>query len=282
MPGIGKTTSILCLARQMLGTTSYKEAVLELNASDERGIDVVRNRIKTFAQKKVTLPAGRHKLVILDEADSMTGGAQQALRRTMEIYSGTTRFAFACNQSNKIIEPLQSRCAILRYSRLTDGEIVTRLVQICKAEDVKYSEEGLAALVFSAEGDMRQAINNLQSTWTGSGFVGGDSVFKVVDSPHPIKVQALLKAALETRIDASLDILRELWDLGYSSHDIIGTMFKVSKNMPGITETMRLEFVREIGFCHMRVLEGLQSFVQLSGCVAKLCRLGMKPELFKQ
>lgn len=281
MPGIGKTSSILCLARQLLGPAAYKEAVLELNASDERGIDVVRNRIKGFAQKKVTLPPGRHKLVILDEADSMTSGAQQALRRTMEIYSGTTRFAFACNQSNKIIEPLQSRCAILRYARLTDGQVVQRLLQICEAEGVEYSDDGLAALVFSAEGDMRQAINNLQSTWTGSGFVSGDNVFKVVDSPHPVKVQALLKAAAEARVDAALDALRELWALGYSSHDIISTMFKVTKTMPGLTEPMRLEFVREIGFTHMRILEGVQTLLQLSGCVAKLCRLNMKPQLFK-
>jgi len=281
MPGIGKTTSILCLARQMLGPAVYKEAVLELNASDERGIDVVRNRIKTFAQKKVTLPAGRHKLVILDEADSMTSGAQQALRRTMEIYSGTTRFAFACNQAGKIIEPLQSRCAILRYARLTDGEVVRRLTQICAAEEVQYSDDGIAALVFSAEGDMRQAINNLQSTWTGSGFVSGDSVFKVVDSPHPIKVQAMLKNCAEGKVDASLDILRELWDLGYSSHDIISTMFRVTKSMPGLTEYGRLEFVREIGFTHMRILEGVQTLLQLSGCVARLNKIHMKPELFK-
>lgn len=107
-PGIGKTTSILCLAHALLGP-SYKEGVLELNASDERGIDVVRTKIKSFAQKKVSLPQGRHKIIILDEADSMTAGAQQALRRTMEIYSGTTRFALACNQSSKIIEPIQSR-----------------------------------------------------------------------------------------------------------------------------------------------------------------------------
>src|SRR6185436_2064894 len=129
MPGIGKTTSVLCLARQLLGD-AYKEAVLELNASDERGIDVVRNRIKGFAQKKVTLPPGRHKLVILDEADSMTPGAQQALRRTMEIYSNTTRFAFACNQSNKIIEPIQSRCAIIRFTRLTDSQVLTRILEV--------------------------------------------------------------------------------------------------------------------------------------------------------
>ena len=175
------------------------------------GIDVVRNRIKGFAQKKVTLPPGRHKLVILDEADSMTSGAQQALRRTMEIYSNTTRFAFACNQSNKIIEPLQSRCAILRYSRLTDEQIGKRLIQITQAEKVEFSEDGLAALIFSAEGDMRQAINNLQSTYAGFGFVNGDNVFRVVDSPHPVKVQAMIKACWEGKIDQALDILKGLW-----------------------------------------------------------------------
>ncbi|KAK3403184.1 DNA replication factor C-like protein [Sordaria brevicollis] len=279
MPGIGKTTSVLCLARQLLGD-AYKEAVLELNASDERGIEVVRQRIKGFAQKKVTLPPGRHKIVILDEADSMTSGAQQALRRTMEIYSNTTRFAFACNQSNKIIEPLQSRCAILRYAKLTDAQVVKRLLQIIEAEKVEYSDDGLAALVFSAEGDMRQAINNLQSTHAGFGFVSGDNVFKVVDSPHPIKVQAMLKACYEGNIDAALDGLRELWDLGYSSHDIISTMFKVTKTIPTLSEHAKLEFIKEIGFTHMKILEGVQTLLQLSGCVARLCRLNMDPKKF--
>ncbi|KAI7157848.1 P-loop containing nucleoside triphosphate hydrolase protein [Hortaea werneckii] len=258
MPGIGKTTSVLCLARQLLGD-AYKEAVLELNASDERGIDVI---------------------VILDEADSMTSGAQQALRRTMEIYSGTTRFAFACNQSNKIIEPLQSRCAILRYSRLTDGQLVKRIYQICKAENVEYSDDGIAALVFSAEGDMRQAINNLQSTFAGFGFVSGDNVFRVVDSPHPVKVQAMIKSCQEQKVDEALDGLKELWTLGYSSHDIISTMFKVTKTLPSLSEHSKLEFVREIGFTHMRILEGVQTYLQLAGCIAKLCRINMKPQLF--
>ncbi|KAI9660294.1 MAG: replication factor C subunit 4 [Trizodia sp. TS-e1964] len=279
MPGIGKTTSVLCLARQLLGD-AYKEAVLELNASDERGIDVVRNRIKGFAQKKVTLPQGRQKIVILDEADSMTAGAQQALRRTMEIYSSTTRFAFACNMSNKIIEPLQSRCAILRYARLTDGQVVKRLMQICEAEKVEHSEDGIAALVFSAEGDMRQAINNLQSTYAGFGFVSGDNVFKVVDSPHPIKVQAMIKACWEGKIDAALETLQELWDLGYSSHDIISTMFRVTKTINILSEHSKLEFIKEIGFTHMRILEGVQTLLQLSGCIARLCKINMPPKLF--
>ncbi|KAJ4340299.1 replication factor C subunit 4 [Didymella glomerata] len=279
MPGIGKTTSILCLARQLLGD-AYKEAVLELNASDERGIDVVRNRIKGFAQKKVTLPPGRQKLVILDEADSMTSGAQQALRRTMEIYSATTRFAFACNQSNKIIEPLQSRCAILRYARLTDAQVVRRIMQVCEAENVQYSDDGIAALVFSAEGDMRQAINNLQSTSAGFGFVNGDNVFKVVDSPHPIKVQAMIKACHEQRINDAMTTLKELWDLGYSCHDIISTMFRVTKTVDTLSEHAKLEFIKEIGFTHMRILEGVQTLLQLSGCIAKLCKINMQPQLF--
>eukprot|EP00820_Chromera_velia_P008821 Cvel_4377.t1-p1 / transcript=Cvel_4377.t1 / gene=Cvel_4377 / organism=Chromera_velia_CCMP2878 / gene_product=Replication factor C subunit 2, putative / transcript_product=Replication factor C subunit 2, putative / location=Cvel_scaffold189:115381-117420(+) / protein_length=176 / sequence_SO=supercontig / SO=protein_coding / is_pseudo=false len=132
-PGTGKTTSILCLATELLG--SYrKNAVLELNASDDRGIDVVRNKIKMFAQQKVSLPPGRHKIVILDEADSMTEAAQQAMRRTMEIYSSTTRFALACNQSTKIIDPIQSRCAILRFTRLTDQQVTQRLLTVCAAE----------------------------------------------------------------------------------------------------------------------------------------------------
>lgn len=129
----------------------------------------------------------------------------------MEIYSATTRFAFACNQSNKIIEPLQSRCAILRYARLTDAQLVKRLEHICNAEKVQRTEDGLAALVFSAEGDMRQAVNNLQSTWAGFGLVSGDNVFRVVDSPHPVKVQAMLHACWEGRVDDALDVLNELW-----------------------------------------------------------------------
>ena len=210
----------------------------------------------------------------------MTSGAQQALRRTMEIHSSTTRFAFACNQSQKIIEPLQSRCAILRYARLTDAQIVQRLLQICEKEGVQYTDDGLAALVFSAEGDMRQAVNNLQSTWAGFGLVSGDNVFRVVDSPHPVKVQAMIKACWESKPEAALDILNELWNLGYSSHDIISTMFRVTKTVPGLSEHARLEFIREIGFTHMRILEGVQTLLQLGGCVAKLCKINMKPELF--
>ncbi|CUS21676.1 LAQU0S03e08130g1_1 [Lachancea quebecensis] len=269
LPGIGKTTSVSCLAHELLGN-SYSQAVLELNASDDRGIDVVRNQIKQFAQKKCSLPPGRHKIVILDEADSMTAGAQQALRRTMEIYSNTTRFAFACNQSNKIIEPLQSRCAILRYSKLQDDQVLRRLLEVIEAENVQYTNDGLEAIIFTAEGDMRQALNNLQSTVAGYGLVNGENVFKIVDSPHPLIVKRML---LAPSLDESLALFKELWNKGYSAVDIVTTCFRVTKNLDEIKEAVRLEMIREIGFAHMRILEGVGTYLQLAGMLAKISKV---------
>ncbi|KAF9643457.1 P-loop containing nucleoside triphosphate hydrolase protein [Thelephora ganbajun] len=280
MPGIGKTTSIHCLAHQLLGD-AYKEGVLELNASDERGIDVVRNKIKAFAQKKVTLPPGRHKIIILDEADSMTAGAQQALRRTMEVYSNTTRFCLACNMANKVIEPIQSRCAILRYAKLRDTEILKRLLEICELEKVKYNDDGLTALIFTSEGDMRQAINNLQSTWSGFGFISSENVFKVCDQPHPVIIRSILEACQKSDIDAAMEKTQELWDQGYSAVDIVVTIFRVVKASDKMPEYTKLEFIKEIGWTHMRILEGVGTLVQLGGLMARLCKVGMKPDLFQ-
>eukprot|EP01071_Lankesteria_metandrocarpae_P005127 Lankesteria_metandrocarpae@DN3873_c0_g1_i3.p1 len=135
-PGTGKTSSVTCLARALLGAR-FNDGVIELNASDDRGIETVRDTIKTFAKKAIDLPNGRHKIVILDECDSMTEAAQQALRRLMELHSDTTRFALACNQSTKVIEPIQSRCAILRFSRVRDDAVLMRIKYICEAEDVR-------------------------------------------------------------------------------------------------------------------------------------------------
>ncbi|EFN58376.1 hypothetical protein CHLNCDRAFT_59565 [Chlorella variabilis] len=274
-PGTGKTTSILCLAHELLGP-NFREAVLELNASDDRGIDVVRNKIKMFAQQKVTLPLGRHKIVILDEADSMTSGAQQALRRTMEIYSSTTRFALACNQSSKIIEPIQSRCAIVRYSKLSDKELLQRLLHVCQEEGVAHTPDGLEAVVFTADGDMRQALNNVQATANGFGLVSQDHVFRVCDQPHPVLVSSVVRHCLDARIDDAYEGLRALCDMGYSASDIITILFRVVRNFTGMNEYLKLEYIKQIGFCHMRVGDGVNSRLQLSGLLAELCKLTMR------
>lgn len=272
---MGKTTSINCLAYELLGgnVQLLREAVLELNASDERGIDVIRNRIKSFATKKVILPPGRHKIVILDEADSMTPGAQQALRRIMELHAGSTRFALACNNSSKIIEPIQSRCAILRYGRLTNEQILQRLIEVAQAEGVKYSPEGMEALLFTADGDMRQGINNLQSTYAGFGFVNDLNVYKVCDTPHPSMVEAIVMACVKSELDNAQAGLEELLALGYASVDIINTFFRVIKVIPSerLPESLQLDLIREVGLVHMRILEGVTSRLQLAGLLASMC-----------
>ena len=269
-PGTGKTTSVMCLARALLGD-KYKEGVLELNASDDRGIDVVRNKIKLFAQQKVSLPPGRHKIIILDEADSMTAAAQQALRRTMELYSKTTRFAFACNLSSKIIEPIQSRCAIVRFQKLSDKELLDRLVTVATAENLAYTNDGLEAVIFTADGDMRQALNSLQATANGFGLVNQDNVFKVCDQPHPMLVSSIIGKCLEGKLDEAYDGMSALFAMGYSASDVISTLFRVVKNHGGMNEFVKLEFIKCIGSTHARITDGVDSRLQLSGLLAQLC-----------
>ncbi|KAL3314367.1 Subunit of heteropentameric Replication factor C (RF-C) [Cichlidogyrus casuarinus] len=270
-PGCGKTTSVICLARTLLGD-KFKDAVLELNASNDRGIDVVRNKIKMFAQNKVTLPSSRQKFVVLDEADSMTDGAQQALRRTMEIYSKTTRFVLACNDSSKIIEPIQSRCAVLRYSRLSSTELMARLLEVVKAEGYDYTDEGLEAIVFTADGDMRQALNNLQSTCEGFDMVTSENVFKVCDEPHPILIKQMVDHCLEGKFQEASKILKHIWSLGYSAEDIMIIIFRVIKNHP-MDEYLKLNFLKITGITHMKVAEGLGTYLQLLAILAKFCNV---------
>jgi replication factor C subunit 2/4 len=200
----------------------------------------------------------------------MTTAAQQALRRTMEIYSSTTRFALACNLSSKLIEAIQSRCAILRYTRLTDQQVCQRLNEIAVAEKLECMDEGIEALIFTAEGDMRNAINSMQATSAGFGAVNSENVFKVCDQPHPLTVKEMMISCKEGNIDNARKHLVTLWDAGYAAIDIVQTMFKVTKNLD-LSEALKLTFLREIGFVHMRMTEGLTTQLQLAGLLGLLC-----------
>lgn len=271
-PGCGKTTSIMALARQTLGS-QLKNAVLELNASDDRGIDTVRTKIKMFAQTKVTLPPGRHKIVLLDEADSMTSAAQQAMRRTMELHSNTTRFALACNLSSKIIEPIQSRCAVVRFKKLSDEQIATRVKYVLDTEKVDYDQSGIDAAVFTADGDMRVALNNVQSTFNGFGVVNMKNLNKVCDQPHPKVAAEFLTLCLQKDIDNSFAKIMSLVDQGYAIVDIVQTVFRVARTMKVDKEIQKLNILREVGLTHMRIAEGVESPVQLAALASRLCRV---------
>ncbi|KPI88007.1 putative replication factor C subunit 4 [Leptomonas seymouri] len=305
-PGTGKTTSMLCLARDLLlqnndsassaatqdkagGKDILKDAVLELNASDDRGLDVVREKIKLFAQTKKTLPkkffstgegaqateqaVHLHKIVLLDEADSMTPAAQQALRRTMELHSGTTRFAFACNNSSKIIEPIQSRCAVVRFKKLSDADILKRLVHVIQQENVSYTDDGLEALLYLAEGDLRQAMNSLQATHTGYGLVNADNVFKVCDQPHPVLVENIITACVTKRsIEEAHREMNRLLNRGYAPADVIATFFKVVQTNTRLfrTELQQLEVLKVVGETTMRIAEGVGTPLQLAAMLARM------------
>ncbi|KAI3380087.1 hypothetical protein SNEBB_001505 [Seison nebaliae] len=280
-PGVGKTTSIHCLARELL-KEYYPQAVLELNASNERGIDVVRNRIKSFATRLMKLPETCHKIIILDEADSMTEAAQQALRRIMEMNSSTTRFALAANTSSKIIEAIQSRCVFIRFRRLEEMEMINRLKEIMKAENVSCSVEGLNAIIQSSEGDMRQAINNLQSTYFGFGVVTATNVYKVCDEAHPILLKRILRQS-STNIHQALLETEELLKDGYSPSDILIQLSKIIYRMDDsrfmedkengpqkYDELIHLKYIEQLAEVQVANAQGHITPLQLR---AFLCRL---------
>src|SRR5438093_4582628 len=188
--GTGKTTSAIALARDLFGD-EWRSNLFELNASDERGLDVVRVKIKDIARTKSIGEAG-FKIIFLDEADNLTSDAQAALRRTMETYTRTARFILSCNYSSRIIEPIQSRTAVFRFRPLKPEAIRTYREMIAKGENIKITKEGMDALVYIAQGDMRKAVNALQVGAAVSPTIDEDALYKAASVARPELVKALL------------------------------------------------------------------------------------------
>jgi replication factor C subunit 3/5 len=207
-PGTGKTSTILALARQLYGQ-SYKNMTLELNASDERGIDVVRSQISDFASTKRIFSSG-FKLIVLDECDAMTKDAQFALRRVIEKYTRNTRFCLICNYVSKIIPALQSRCTRFRFAPLPRECVLDRLREVATAEGLDVSEEGLTAVQVLSGGDMRRCLNILQSTSMASPRVDADAVYSCTGQPRPSDVEAVAHTLLNSPFSVALHALRLL------------------------------------------------------------------------
>ena len=274
-PGTGKTTSAHCLAHDLYGK-NYLQYMLELNASDERGIDVIRSKVKEFARTRV---AGEipFKIVLLDEADNMTADAQQALRRLMELFTANTRFILIANYPSKIIEPIQSRCAVFRFSPLKKEDVVARLKWIADQEGVEYDEEALVTIYEISEGDMRRAINVLQAA-SAIGKVTVEAVYKVVGLAHPREVREMLKLALAGNFTEAREKLRTLMiNYGLSGLDIIKQIhreiFSGEIKLPEEYKILVADYAGEIQF---RLVQGSDDEIQLNAFLARLSFIGKK------
>ena len=267
-PGTGKTTSIMALAHELLGE-NFKKATIELNASDDRGISVVRDKIKSFAIQKIPLPPGRHKIIILDEADNMTSAAQGSMRVIISDYSSTTRFVLACNDSSKIIEPIQSRCSLLRFSKLKNEEIKSRLIKIIEIEKIEYDEEGLDALIDTCNGDMRYALNNLQSTFVGYKKITKENVYKIVDIPKPEIIKNCIDFCSQGQFENALQIIDDLLNDGYNFLEILQVINKQIQEK-NLNDKIKFDILKNISVFKMRCLDGINGKIQVYSFMSKL------------
>jgi replication factor C small subunit len=267
-PGTGKTTAALCLAQDLFGER-YMDVFMELNASDARGIDVIRTTVKEFA-RIATISGAPFKILVLDEADNMTADAQHALRRTMERYTETCRFILCCNYSGKIIEPIQSRCAVFRFTPLSEDDVKEYLRQIAKKENVKFTEDGIKAVIEVAEGDMRKAINTLQAAASVKKAVNEDSVYLVVGRAKPEDVKEMLELAFNGDFLKAREKLRlMLVEYGLSGTDIVKQIHSEIFRMT-MPEKNKVALADAIGEADYRLVEGADEEVQLSALLARL------------
>ncbi|KAL4664691.1 hypothetical protein H8959_014265 [Pygathrix nigripes] len=269
-PGTGKTSTILAAARELFGPELFRLRVLELNASDERGIQVVREKVKNFAQLTVSgsrsdgKPCPPFKIVILDEADSMTSAAQAALRRTMEKESKTTRFCLICNYVSRIIEPLTSRCSKFRFKPLSDKIQQQRLLDIAEKEHVKISDEGIAYLVKVSEGDLRKAITFLQSA---TRLTGGKEITErvITDIAGVIpadKIDGVFAACQSGSFDKLEAVVKDLIDEGHAATQLISQLHDVvvENNLSDKQKSIITEKLAEVDKC---LADGADEHLQL-------------------
>ena len=267
-PGTGKTTAALCLAHDLFGRR-FQDVFMELNASDERGIDVIRTTVKEFA-RMASLSAVPFKILVLDEADNMTGDAQHALRRTMEKYTDTCRFVLCCNYSGRIIEPIQSRCALFRFTPLPEEKILDYLGDIAKKEGLKISPDGLKSIVEVSEGDLRKGINTLQAASSLSRSISEEAVYQVVGRAKPTDVHEMLNHALKGDFIKAREELRHLLvKYGLSGSEIVRQIHSEIFRL-AIPEKKRIDLVEAVGEIDFRLVQGGDEEVQLSALLAKL------------
>ncbi len=270
--GTGKTTCALAMARDLY-KGDWQGNFIELNASDERGIDVVRGKIKEFAR---TAPIGGadFKIIFMDEADALTSDAQAALRRTMEKYSKICRFILSCNYSSKIIDPIQSRCAVFRFKPLSIEDVSVYLGKIIETEKVEIDDDALEGLIHVARGDMRRAVNSLQVAASMGEKITLDTIYQTTGMANPERVKGMLETALAGNFVRSRDMLDDIMiEFGLSGQDVIrqihSTFFELS-----ITDSEKVRLMDKTGEIEFRIIEGSNERIQLEALLAYLVMIG--------
>jgi replication factor C small subunit len=264
--GTGKTTCAIAVARELFGE-NWQGSFQELNASDERGIQTVRTKIKEFAR---TAPLGDapFKIIFLDESDSLTADAQAALRRTMERYSSTCRFILSCNYSSRIIEPIQSRTSVFRFRPLTRDEVAKFSQMVAEKEGLELKEDGLEALVYLAQGDMRRAINTLQVAATVSEIIDADAIYKSSSSASPEIVVEMITKAIEGDFEGSRKVLDSLLlEYGLSGEDVIRSMHREIFKL-NLDNGFKVDLIDRMGEAEFRLVEGGDERIQIEALLA--------------
>lgn len=271
--GTGKTTSGLAMVRELYKRKmAINRTYLELNASDARGIDVIRTYIKDFAKARPPSDIP-FKILILDEADNMTSPAQQALRRTMEKYTKNCRMILICNYSNKIIPPIQSRCVVFRFSSLNRDDIAKRIKFVAKEEDIELTPGGINALIDVSRGDCRRAINYLQSCATISKEINQETVFRVAGEVPNEKIKEILNIALEGQLQLSIKLLTDLINgYGLSGQNIIKNIHREIYEL-SVPENLKISLSKILAEFEYRLSQGGTEEIQLQALLARIVML---------
>ena len=272
-PGTGKTTCAVALAKEMYGD-NWRENFAELNASDERGINVVRGRIKDFARTASVARDVGFKIIFLDEADSLTNDAQAALRRTMEKYAGTCRFVLSCNYSSKIMDPIQSRCAVFRFRPYGKEDVKKLVARVAQAENVQVEPEGLEALMYVAQGDMRRVVNTMQVASAGGRPITAESVYTTTATARPEDVKEMLEIALSGNFVKAREKLDELLlNYGLSGEDIVRQIHRTVFDLT-VPDKVKIDMVERVGETDFRLVEGANERIQIEALLARVALTG--------
>jgi replication factor C small subunit len=267
--GVGKTATAVSIAKELYGD-DWQENFLELNASDQRGIDVVRDRIKSFARS--SFGGYSYRVIFLDEADALTSDAQSALRRTMEQFSNNTRFILSCNYSSQIIDPIQSRCQVFRFTPLSDDAVESQIREIADAEGIETTDDGVEALVYVAGGDMRKAINALQAAAVMGESVDEEAVFSITSTARPEEVETMVTAALDGEfLDARSQLDHLLTEKGIAGGDVIDQIHRSIWEFD-LSDEAAVAVMDRVGEADYRITSGANERVQLEALLAALAR----------